>query len=181
MFPACFARAWSRSSTVAPGPCHAFSRSWLPTDASTTTNSPASSTSGWAWSSLLPSMQLTQFWPSWLRLACRRALSDQSRPAKQVRRPACGSFRERRAHRPPARPLRPNRDVHSQVGEDLELVHRLQTDGVPAGRAAPRADAFLAALPDDIDAIGGLTMGADPVAFGVAGVAAARGRVLRSC
>lgn len=42
------------------------------------------------------------------------------------------------------------------------------------------ADAFLAALPDDITAIGGLTMGADPVAFGVAGVAAARGRRLRA-
>ena len=35
-------------------------------------------------------------------------------------------------------------------------------------------------LPSDIDAIGGLTMGADPVAYGVAAVAAARGRHLRS-
>ncbi|MHB8465444.1 MAG: orotate phosphoribosyltransferase [Acidimicrobiales bacterium] len=42
------------------------------------------------------------------------------------------------------------------------------------------ADALLAVLPDDITAIGGLTMGADPVAFGVAGVAAARGRALRA-
>jgi orotate phosphoribosyltransferase len=42
------------------------------------------------------------------------------------------------------------------------------------------ADALLAALPDDVTAIGGLTMGADGVAFGVAGVAAARGRMLRS-
>jgi len=42
------------------------------------------------------------------------------------------------------------------------------------------ADAFLAVLGDDVDAIGGLTMGADPVAFGVAAVAAARGRHLRS-
>ena len=38
------------------------------------------------------------------------------------------------------------------------------------------ADALLAVLPDDIDAIGGLTMGADPVAFGVGAIAAARGR-----
>ncbi len=38
---------------------------------------------------------------------------------------------------------------------------------------------FGAAL-DDVDAIGGLTMGADPVAFGVAGVLATRGYVLRS-
>jgi orotate phosphoribosyltransferase len=42
------------------------------------------------------------------------------------------------------------------------------------------ADAMLAVLPDDIDAIGGLTLGADPVAYGVAAIAAARGRALRS-
>ncbi len=42
------------------------------------------------------------------------------------------------------------------------------------------ADALLAVLPDDVTAIGGLTMGADAVAFGVAGVAATRGRLLRS-
>jgi orotate phosphoribosyltransferase len=42
------------------------------------------------------------------------------------------------------------------------------------------ADAMLAVLPDDITAIGGLTMGADPVAFGVAAVAATRGRPLRA-
>lgn len=33
---------------------------------------------------------------------------------------------------------------------------------------------------DDIDAIGGLTLGADPMAYGVAAVAATRGRQLRS-
>jgi len=42
------------------------------------------------------------------------------------------------------------------------------------------ADAALAVIPDDVTAIGGLTMGADPVAFGVAAVAATRGRALRS-
>jgi orotate phosphoribosyltransferase len=42
------------------------------------------------------------------------------------------------------------------------------------------ADAFLAVLPDDVTAVGGLTMGADAIAFGVAGVAATRGRMLRS-
>ena len=42
------------------------------------------------------------------------------------------------------------------------------------------AEALLAVLPDDVTAIGGLTMGADAVAFGVAGVAATRGRELRS-
>lgn len=42
------------------------------------------------------------------------------------------------------------------------------------------ADAMLEVIPDDATAIGGLTMGADPVAFGVAAVAATRGRDLRS-
>ena len=42
------------------------------------------------------------------------------------------------------------------------------------------ADAALEVIPDDATAIGGLTMGADPVAFGVAAVAATRGRALRS-
>ncbi|NQW33641.1 MAG: orotate phosphoribosyltransferase, partial [Acidimicrobiaceae bacterium] len=37
-----------------------------------------------------------------------------------------------------------------------------------------------ALLPADITAIGGLTMGADPVAFGIAAIAATRGRSLRS-
>ena len=42
------------------------------------------------------------------------------------------------------------------------------------------ADAALAVLPDDVTAIGGLTMGADSVAFGIAAIAATRGRELRS-
>lgn len=42
------------------------------------------------------------------------------------------------------------------------------------------ADAALAALPDEADAIGGLTMGADAMAFGVAAIGATRGRELRS-
>ena len=42
------------------------------------------------------------------------------------------------------------------------------------------ADAMLEFIPDDATAIGGLTMGADPVAFGVAAIAATRGRDLRS-
>ena len=42
------------------------------------------------------------------------------------------------------------------------------------------ADAALDVIPGDADAIGGLTMGADPVAFGIAAVAADRGRALRS-
>jgi len=42
------------------------------------------------------------------------------------------------------------------------------------------ADAALAVIPDDVTAIGGLTMGADAMAFGVAAIAATRGRELRS-
>jgi len=42
------------------------------------------------------------------------------------------------------------------------------------------ADLALETIPDDVTAIGGLTAGADPVAFGVAAVAATRGRPLRS-
>jgi len=42
------------------------------------------------------------------------------------------------------------------------------------------AEAALEVIPDDATAIGGLTMGADAVAFAVAAVAATRGRMLRS-
>lgn len=42
------------------------------------------------------------------------------------------------------------------------------------------ADLALELIPSDVTAIGGLTVGADPVAYGVAAVAAARGRDLRS-
>jgi orotate phosphoribosyltransferase len=42
------------------------------------------------------------------------------------------------------------------------------------------ADAVLALVPPEATAIGGLTMGADPVAFVTAGVAAARGRPLKA-
>lgn len=42
------------------------------------------------------------------------------------------------------------------------------------------ANAALPLIPESADSIGGLTMGADPVAFGIAAVAATRGRDLRS-
>jgi len=42
------------------------------------------------------------------------------------------------------------------------------------------ADAMLDVIPAEATAIGGLTMGADPVAFGVAAIGATRGRQLRS-
>lgn len=42
------------------------------------------------------------------------------------------------------------------------------------------AEAALEIIPDSATAIGGLTMGADPVAYGIAAVAATKGRQLRS-
>jgi orotate phosphoribosyltransferase len=42
------------------------------------------------------------------------------------------------------------------------------------------ADLALEAIPEDVTAIGGLTVGADPVAYAIAAVAATRGRDLRS-
>lgn len=42
------------------------------------------------------------------------------------------------------------------------------------------ADAALAIIPVEATAIGGLTMGADPVAYGIAAIGATRGRDLRS-
>ncbi|MFZ9384402.1 MAG: orotate phosphoribosyltransferase [Ilumatobacteraceae bacterium] len=42
------------------------------------------------------------------------------------------------------------------------------------------ADVALSLVPADATAIGGLTMGADPVAYGIAAVGATRGRSLRS-
>lgn len=54
-----------------------------------------------------------------------------------------------------------------------------QTACDPAGILLVAA-AALEVIPPEATAIGGLTMGADPVAFGVAAVAATRGRDLRS-
>ncbi len=42
------------------------------------------------------------------------------------------------------------------------------------------AEGILSILPDEVTAIGGPTMGADPVAFVTAGVAATRGRMLKA-
>ena len=59
------------------------------------------------------------------------------------------------------------------------FIDAKQTACRPSGIVAI-ADAALSVIPGDADAIGGLTMGADPVAFGIAAVAAARGRELKS-
>jgi orotate phosphoribosyltransferase len=42
------------------------------------------------------------------------------------------------------------------------------------------AEALLAVLPDEVTALGGLTMGADAAAFATAGIAATRGRPLKA-
>jgi orotate phosphoribosyltransferase len=42
------------------------------------------------------------------------------------------------------------------------------------------ADVALPLIPDDVTAVGGLTVGADPVAYGIAAVGATRGRNLKS-
>lgn len=54
-----------------------------------------------------------------------------------------------------------------------------QTACRPDGIVA-MADVAMELLPDDLDSLGGLTMGADPVAFGIAAIAAVRGRSWRS-
>jgi len=59
------------------------------------------------------------------------------------------------------------------------FIDAKQTTCAPEGLLLV-ADAALAVLPDDITAVGGLTMGADAMAFGIAAVAATRGRMLRS-
>jgi orotate phosphoribosyltransferase len=59
------------------------------------------------------------------------------------------------------------------------FVDTKQTACRPDGILAV-ADAALEVIGADVTAIGGLTMGADPVAFGIAAVAAIRGRHLRS-
>lgn len=54
-----------------------------------------------------------------------------------------------------------------------------QTLGRPEGMLLV-AEATLEILPAEVTALGGLTMGADPIAFGTAALGAARGRLLRS-
>lgn len=92
-------------------------------------------------------------------------------------------------------PLEPNRDaLRSHVlryslktGEFVLKSGRTSSWFLDTKQTACRpdgillvADLALSLFPRDVDAIGGLTMGSDPVAFGVAAVAATRGRLLRS-
>lgn len=59
------------------------------------------------------------------------------------------------------------------------FIDAKQTVCRPEGMALV-AEAVLSLLPADVTAIGGLTMGADPVAFTTAGVGAVRGRPLKA-
>ena len=59
------------------------------------------------------------------------------------------------------------------------FIDAKQTACRPEGMIAI-ADAALEVMPPEANAIGGLTMGADPVAFSIAAVAATRGRALKS-
>ena len=59
------------------------------------------------------------------------------------------------------------------------FVDSKQTACRPDGLLA-MADLALDVIPAEVAAIGGLTVGADPVAYGIAAVAATRGRPLRS-
>ena len=90
-------------------------------------------------------------------------------------------------------------DTRSRLVEHL-MRHAVRTDGpyqLKSGRWSPWfldakqtacrpdgieliTDLALAAIPDDVTAIGGLTVGADPVAYGIAALGSARGRALRS-
>lgn len=70
--------------------------------------------------------------------------------------------------------------LHAQIGPGEHMVPRHEADGVSTRWIQLVADVALDLIDVDVDAIGGLTMGADPVAFGIAAVAATRGRSLRS-
>ena len=92
------------------------------------------------------------------------------------------------ADRPRYPALRDHLLAHAIVRGDLVLksgkptswfCDAKQTTCRPDGMLAV-ADAVLAEISADVDAIGGLTMGADAIAFGVAAIAATRSHPLRS-
>jgi orotate phosphoribosyltransferase len=87
-----------------------------------------------------------------------------------------------------SRPLRAHLLAHSVRTGDFVLksgrksswfIDSKQTVCRPDGMLLV-AEAMLGEIPDEATAIGGLTMGADPVAFVTAGVAATRGRALKA-
>jgi orotate phosphoribosyltransferase len=107
------------------------------------------------------------------------AIADTVRSVADVRLPPL----------PPVRAaLRDHVLAHSVKRGDFTLKSGARSSWfVDAKQTACRPDgillvaaAALEVIPDDATAIGGLTVGADPVAYGVAAVAATRGRQLRS-
>ncbi len=59
------------------------------------------------------------------------------------------------------------------------FIDAKQTTCAPDGMLLV-ADALLSVLPDDVTALGGLTVGADAAAYATAGIAATRGRMLKA-
>lgn len=59
------------------------------------------------------------------------------------------------------------------------FIDAKQTTCAPEGMLLV-ADAILSVLPDDVTALGGLTVGADAAAYATAGIAATRGRMLKA-
>ena len=59
------------------------------------------------------------------------------------------------------------------------FIDAKQTTCSPEGTVLV-ADALLAAIPDEVTALGGLTVGADAAAYATAGIAATRGRMLKA-
>ncbi len=95
-------------------------------------------------------------------------------------RPPTAAAGSGRAARPRAGALGQARRLHAEVRATSNwFLDTKQTACRPDGILLV-ADAALEIIPDDATAIGGLTVGADPVAYGVAAVAATRGRQLRS-
>ena len=83
-----------------------------------------------------------------------------------------------RAERPRAGPRVQRGDFTLKSGKRSEwFIDAKQTTCPPEGMLLV-ADALLAVIPDDVTALGGLTMGADAAAFAIAAIAAARGRML---
>ena len=128
----------------------------------------------------------------------RHTSSDRREPAgpPERRRGECGTTRTI-ASMPDADPSLPDcefpalRDhllAHSVQRGDFTLksgkrsswfIDAKQTTCSPDGMLLV-ADALLSVLPDDVTALGGLTVGADAAAYATAGIAATRGRMLKA-
>ena len=119
----------------------------------------------------------TRWWwaPSW-RERERWTCDERRRRGRSGRRGGAAADRVRRAAGPPADAFGAPGDFVLKSGKRSSwFIDSKQTVCRPEAMLLV-ADAVLSVVPDDATAIGGLTMGADPVAFVTAGVAATRGR-----